>query len=197
MTKINRWFATAAMVGTLCSGASLGLAQDNNERGNDAGGQNSAQDSGGRGGRGGRFNGGNFDPAQFQQQMMERTRESLEVKDDAEWKAIEGLVQKVMDTRREMFSSGMGRMFGGRRGGGGQGGDQAGRRGGFGQPSPEAEALQRAIDSKASKAELKAALAKYQESRKAKQAELEKAQEELRKVLTARQEAIATVNGLL
>ena len=40
----------------------------------------------------------------------------------------------------------------------------------FGAPSPEAEALQKAIDSKASKAEMKAALEKYLASRKAKQA---------------------------
>ena len=67
----------------------------------------------------------------------------------------------------------------------------------MGQPSPEAEALQRAIDGKASNSELKAALAKFVESRKAKQAELEKAQTELRKVLSLRQEAVATANGLL
>ena len=66
-----------------------------------------------------------------------------------------------------------------------------------GTPNPEADALQKAIDSKASKAELKAALEKYVASRKAKQAELEKAQADLRKVLTPRQEAIATLNGLL
>jgi hypothetical protein len=57
--------------------------------------------------------------------------------------------------------------------------------------------LQKAIDAKAPKAEVKAALEKYVAARKAKQAELEKAQEELRKVLTSRQEAIATLNGLL
>ena len=44
---------------------------------------------------------------------------------------------------------------------------------------------------------LKAALAKYIESRKAKQAELETAQANLRKVLSVRQEAIASLNGLL
>lgn len=67
----------------------------------------------------------------------------------------------------------------------------------FGAPNPAAEALQKAIDSKASKAEMKAALEKYVASRKAKQAEMEKAQDELRKLLTPRQEAIATLNGLL
>jgi len=80
-----------------------------------------------------------------------------------------------------------------------QGGGGGQRRGGFFNqtPSPEAEALQKAIDAKASKAELKAAMDKYVASRKAKQAELEQAQENLRKVLTSRQEAIATLNGLL
>ena len=160
---------------------------------------------GGGGGRGG--GGGNFDPAQMQQRMMDRYKEVLEVTDDAEWKAMQPLVQKVMDARREGFS-GMGRgMFGGgRTRGGGSGGDNAqpadqGKqpRGGMfgGTPNPDADALQKAIDSKASKAEIKAALDKYVASRKAKQATLEQAQADLRKVLTSRQEAIATLNGLL
>src|SRR5260221_6595432 len=135
--------------------------------------------------------------------MMDRMKEQLEVSDDAEWKALEPLVQNVMEARRGTMS-GMGRgMFGGgpRRGGantaGGGGDQQQQRRGPMGQSSPEADALQKAIDAKAPKAEVKAALEKFIASRKAKQAELEKAQDELRKVLTSRQEAIATLNGLL
>ena len=38
---------------------------------------------------------------------------------------------------------------------------------------------------------------KYAEARKTKRAALEQAQEELRKVLTSRQEALAMLNGLL
>lgn len=143
---------------------------------------------------------GNFDPAQFRQRMMDRMKERLEVTDDAEWKALEPLIQNVMEARRATMS-GMGRgMFGGGRRGGGDnngGGDQPRRGGPFGQPSPEADALQKAVDAKAPKAELKAALDKYLGYRKAKQAELEKAQDELRKVLTSRQEAIATLDGIL
>jgi len=106
-----------------------------------------------------------------------------------------------MDARFASMS-GMGRgMFGGRnRGGGGdntQPSDQGRGRGGFGTPSAESEALRKAIDSKASNSELKAAVAKYVEARKTKQAELEKAQADLRKVLSVRQEAIATEAGLL
>lgn len=117
---------------------------------------------------------------------------------------MEPLVQKVMDVQRQATGDRMRGMFMGRRGGpgGGPGGDnnadQQNRRFGMmGQPMPEAEALQRAIDGKASASELKAALAKYQQARKAKQTELEKAQDELRKVLSLRQEAIATASGLL
>src|SRR5258706_6802056 len=152
---------------------------------------------------------GNFDPAQFRERMMERYREQLEVKDDTDWKALEALIQKVMDARMQTMA-GMGRgMFGGGGGrrGGGQGGDNASadnnngggqRRGPFSQePSPEAAALQKAIDAKASNSELKAALAKYTAARKDKQAELEKAQSDLQAVLSVRQEAIASTLGLL
>jgi hypothetical protein len=190
MTKMNQWLVMAAAAAMMSLGANQLAAQPND--GGQAGG------GPGGGGRGGR---GNFDPARMQQFIMERYKEVLEVTSDDEWKALQPLVQKVSDLRRESFS-GMGRgMFGrGPRGGdnppGGDQGQQ--RRGGFGgTPNPAADALQKAIDSKASKAELKAALEKYQASRKEKQVQLEKAQDELRKVLTTRQEALATLNGLL
>ena len=134
--------------------------------------------------------------------MMERYKEILEVTDDDEWKAIEPRVQKVMDLAPgELRRHGPRHVRAGRaarrrqRAPADQG--QQRRGGMFGAPNPEADALQKAIDSKASKAEMKAALEKYVASRKAKQAELEKAQADLRKLLTPRQEAIATLNGLL
>jgi Spy/CpxP family protein refolding chaperone len=67
----------------------------------------------------------------------------------------------------------------------------------FGQPSAETQALQQAIDAKAPAAEIKSKLAKLRELRKQKQAELVKAQDDLRNVLTPRQEAIAALIGLL
>lgn len=187
--KINQWLALAGMTAMISLGASQVVAQPNDAP------------PGGPGGPGGQGGRGNFDPAQFQQRMMERTKTMLEVTNDDEWKAIEPRVQKIRDLQREAFS-GMGRGMFGR---GPRPGDNAQsnsqnqqRRGGmFGTPNPEAEALQKAIDSKASKAEIKAALEKYVASRKAKQAEMEKAQSALRELLTPRQEAIATLNGLL
>ncbi len=63
--------------------------------------------------------------------------------------------------------------------------------------SAEAQALQQAIDAKASPEELKAKIAALKAARAQKQADLESAQAELRKLLTVRQEAIATSLGLL
>jgi hypothetical protein len=131
--------------------------------------------------------------------MMGAAKEALEVTSDDEWKALEPRIQKIMDASMQTGRGGMGRFMTFRRNRGGDNapGDQGQRRGFGPPPSPEAEALQKAIESKASKAELKAALDKYLASRKAQQAALEQAQEDLRKVLTTRQEAIATSYGLL
>jgi hypothetical protein len=195
--KTKQLLAMAALAIAMGLSASSVLAQNNDNNNN-----NGNNNNGGQGRQRGNRGGG--DPAQFQQQMLDRTKEGLEITDDTEWTAIKPLVQKVMDARMASFS-GMGRgMFGGRnRGGGGAGGDtnnqdQGNRGRGFGgTPSPEAEALRKAIESKASNSELKAAVAKYVESRKSKQANLEKAQSDLRKVLSVRQEALATEMGLL
>ena len=192
--KLNRWFglALATLVGL---GAGSVLAQ-NNDNGNR-----------GQGGFGGGRGFRNMDPAERQKMMMDNIKGDLEITDDSEWTAIQPFIKKVMDAQQTVVGERMRGFFGGRQRGGGDnggGGDQGGgRRGGggpggmFGQPSPEAEALQRAVDSKASTAETKAALAKLVEARKTSQANLEKAQADLRKVLTVRQEAILTLRGLL
>jgi hypothetical protein len=151
---------------------------------------------GGFGGPGGGFGGrggGNFDPTQFQQMMMNQTRETLEITNDTEWTAIQPLIQKVRDAQRDVASvGGMGmRGFGG--GGGGRGGP-----GGFGmQSSDEQQALQKAVDDNAAAPQIKDAMAKLRAARKVKQAQLEAAQAALELVLTTRQEAQAVLMGLL
>ena len=67
----------------------------------------------------------------------------------------------------------------------------------FGQTSPEEDALQKALDEDAPAAQIKDLLAKYQASQKAKQDKLLQAQADLRAVLTTKQEAQATLLGLL
>jgi hypothetical protein len=89
---------------------------------------------------------------------------------------------------------GMGGMGGGGPGGGGPGG---GFRNLFGQPSSEAQALQKAIDDNAPTAQIKTLIARLQAVHQEKLDKLAKAQEDLRAVLTPRQEGIAILGGLL
>ena len=180
MKKLNQMLALAGFAAALCLST----------------GDLAAQERPGR---------GNFDPEQMRQRAMDRYKDALEVTNDDEWKVIRARIEKVNEARREVGFGAMGPGPGafGRRGseGGGPprtGEDQGGRRRGIGaDSSPEAEDLQKAIDSKASADELKAKLAKLREARKQKEANLEKAQEELRKVLSVRQEASAVLMGLL
>ena len=158
--KTNQVLGICGVAVALCLGAGTLSAQTSNTNG------------GGQGGR------GNFDPAQFQQRMMD-------------------------NIRRDVGFGGRGFGGVGRRGGNGAGGGtnnnaQGGRGGGFGgQPSPEADALQKTLDDNAPTAQVKVALEKYRAARKAKEAKLAQAQEDLRKVLTPRQEAQAALLGLL
>lgn len=174
--------------------AALGMSVSSLQAQQDNAGGGGGRQRGGGGGGGGQGGGGNFDPAQMQQRMMDRVREGLNFTNDTDWNAVQPLLQKVMDARRDVGMGG-GRGFG--RGGPG-GGPGGGGRGGFGgTPSPEQESLQKAIDDNAPSAQIKAALAKYEAARKTKQAKLEAAQAELRKVLSVKQEAQATLLGLL
>jgi hypothetical protein len=189
--KLTQALKVLSLAVVLALAANTVTAQENSDRPRRNRDGNNADQAGGPGG------GRNFDPAEMQKRILERYKETLEITDETEWKAVEPLVSKVSEARLQSLA-GLGRgMMGGRGGrGGGPGGP--GGPGGFGGPTnPAADSLQKAIDGKASNAETKAALEKYLADRKAKQAELEKAQAALRKVLTPRQEAIATLNGLL
>ena len=192
--KINRILALCGIVAALYGSAHNLAAQ------NDSGAAASDNNQGGnRRSRGGGQGGGNFDPAQFQQRIMERVRTNLGFTNDTDWSAVEPLIQKVMDAQRNTRGSGMGRMFGRSRGGNNsdQGGNNNRGGGMFGQSSPEADALQKALDDNAPAGQIKTLLAKYKSSQKDKQAKLEAAQADLCKILTVKQEAQATLLGLL
>jgi len=145
--------------------------------------------------------GGNFDPAQRKQDTMDRLRDQMEIKDDQEWQAIEPKLGKAYDARQDIIMMAFRGMGGGRRrnnNGGDNGGDNARpRRNPPGEPSAAMDALQKAIDDKAPSAEIKAKIAAVRTEFKDKQAKLLAVQEDLRGILTPRQEAVATVNGLL
>src|SRR5687768_13358519 len=105
---MKNWFKTIAIAAALASGATT-ITQAQQERGE-------------RGQR--------PDPEEMRQRMAERMREQFAVTDDAEWKVIEGKIQKVTEARRAAGGGGFGAMAfgGGGRGGarGGQGGAEAG-----------------------------------------------------------------------
>jgi hypothetical protein len=185
--KLNQ-VLKATGVAVLLALAATVSAQDNQP------GQNN-QDRRNRGGGPGGPGGGNFDPAQMQQRMMDNVREELGFTNDTDWSAVQPLVQKVMDARRDVGFGGMGMM--GRGGRGGRGGQGGGRGGMFGQTSPEQQALQSAIEANAPAAQIKELLAKYKAAKAEKQAKLAAAQADLRKVLSVKQEAQATLMGLV
>jgi hypothetical protein len=137
----------------------------------------------GQGGPGGGR--GNFDPAEMRARMMERYQEQLGFS-DAEFKAIQPLIEDVQTKQREARGGRGGMMFGGRGGRGGRGGNQ--------DADPELEALQSAIESGSN---IEAKLAAFRAARDKKEADLKKAQDTLKSVLTVKQEAQAVLMGMI
>lgn len=130
----------------------------------------------------------NFNPAEMQARLLSGLRTQMEVTDDAEWQIVAERITRILDLRRAEAAlnfAGLGRM----------GGAIAGR---FGiQSSPEMDALRSAVTDKATDAEIKSRIEKLREVRKQTEANLNQAREDLRAVLTVRQEAIAVLAGLL
>jgi hypothetical protein len=148
----------------------------------------------------------------FRQRMNDRIKAELKASDD-EWAVIQPLLEKVqtaqMATMTGRFGFGGGRHGG--RGPGGPGGSPGadgaspspnGGNGGENRPprptSPEADALKAALASDATSSdEIKTKLQALRDARKKAQDNLEDARENLKKVLTLRQEATLVQMGLL
>ena len=130
---------------------------------------------------------GQWDRSQIMERIMDRYRENLGFS-VAEWKVVQPKVQAVMDNRIS-GASGMMSMFGGSRRG--RGGDSSSEK------TPTSELRDLLEKEKPAKGEIKAKLAAYRADRKAREAKLKKAQEDLRQLLTIKQEAQAVLAGLL
>ena len=161
-----------------------------------------AQQGGGGGGGGGGGR-GNFDPAAFRAQQEARMKESLGVNDE-EWKVLQPKIQKVTDARQAIgFGGGGGGGFGGRggRGGGGAATDPAAAPATSRPANPVADArrdLATLLANKDSTPEqIKAKLDEFRKARDAARDTLKKAQDDLKSVCTARQEAVFVSNGTL
>lgn len=147
---------------------------------------------------------GGFNPEEMRARMTERVRELLEVKNEDEWKLIQARIDKAQEAQREVRSlNGDFRLLFSRSGDQGGGGDQGGRSRGpggspfGGTPNPDAEAFSKAVQNKAPTEELKQRMARVREARKNAEAKYDKAADDLRQVLTVRQEATLVAIGLL
>jgi len=133
-----------------------------------------------------------FDPAQFRQMMIDRLKEAMNASDD-EMKALQPQIEKVMQLSRDARAGGMGGF--GRRPGGGDPNQQ--------QQQPSAvqqrqQELQTAVENKDTPPnELKAKIDALRAAKNAARAELAKAQDDLRGLLTQRQEAVLITFGIL
>jgi hypothetical protein len=138
---------------------------------------------------------GNFDPAAFRQRMMDRIKEQLAPTDD-EWKVLQPKIEAAQKQSMEARMSGFG--GGGRRGGTGGGGGNnpapAATADAPAQPQSDVQvktaALRTLMENK--EADPKAIAEKVKELREAKEkskVELKKTQDELREIVTPRQEA--------
>ena len=152
-----------------------------------------------------------FDPArmaEMRQRMMDRMREQLGADADA-WKVMEPRLTKVMDLNAQAQGGMGGRggmlgMFGRMRGP--RGGDDGGPGGGRPAQDPSTmtpvekatEALRTTLDNQsASPEEIAAKLKDLRAAREKARQELATAQEELRKILTPRQEALLVLMAQL
>jgi hypothetical protein len=161
-----------------------------------------AQDAGARRG---------FDPDQMRERMMDRMKTELKASDE-EWTVIQGLLQDVMLKQRELTAGRVGGMaaFAGQRGRpdapgqgpqqGARGGRPAGAQGAIAQgaAAAELEKLSSALESPNTTAtQLKQHLAAVRAAREKAEAELKKARNDLREVLTVEQEAKLVVMGVM
>ncbi len=144
--------------------------------------------------RGGQGMRGGFDPAAMQKRMMERMQEQLGMS-ATEMKAIQPLMTKVMDLRREMQGARFRGMMGGRGGRGGPGQQNAPAPTGLAKIQGELRTLLE--NESAAPTAIKSKLTAYRKAREKIQQDLAKAQANLIKVLTGRQEASLVLNGML
>ena len=192
-----------SIVGLLLVGQSLSQPQQSQQRGQ-------------RGQRGGtqdtqrpQMQRGQFDPERMRQMMNQRMQELFGAT-DAKWKILGPRVMKVQELSREVGGGGRGgMMFGGmgRRGGfggpGGPGGDQpGGRQGAPGREQTEVEkateSLQTLLENtSATPEQIKNQLTTLRAAKEKAKQQLAVAQQELRQIITLRQEAQCVMMGML
>jgi hypothetical protein len=187
---MSRHLLIACTLG-LATVASVVVAQNPPDQG-----QNQGQNQGGQGGnRGGGQGGGQgggrgqWNPEEMQRRMMERVKEEMKAPDD-EWNIIQPKLEKVMSVQRDLRGGG----FGGR-GRGGGGGDQQQDTGPVASASRELRTVLQTEGS--TDDQIAAKLTAYREARTKAETELKTARTSLMEVLSPRQEAVLVMMGTL
>jgi Spy/CpxP family protein refolding chaperone len=143
-----------------------------------------------------------FDPSRMRDMMLSGIQQQLQIA-DADWEAIKPLVEKVMEHQQSNMRPPFMMM---RRPGGNQGQGQGQAPGGNrprrprfgGEPDPAETALEKALASETTSIDdIKAKMTSLRKARANKAADLKKAREDLRSVLTVRQEAQLVLSGFL
>ena len=197
-----------ALVGLLLASQTL------SQPGQRGGGQQAQQGQRGqRGGQGPGTQGGpgggrqQFDPERMRQMMDQRMREQLGATEQ-EWKVLGPRVMKVQELSRQVGAGGRGgMMFGGRggRGTGGPGGPGGPDGTRPGAPARELTAVEKAQEQlrtvleneSAAPDQIKGALTTLRKARETAKQQLATAQQDLRKIITVRQEAVLVMMGSL
>jgi hypothetical protein len=202
--KIMWGVAIVSIVGLLFAGQSLSQPAQQGQRAGAQGPGGAMQGGPPQGGPGGP----QFDPAQMRQMMEQRMQEMLGATAE-EWKVLGPRVMKVQELSRQTGGRGPGMMVFGRGMRGGSGGP--GGPGGPGGRGPvvvmnrdltEVEKIQEELqtmldNTSATPDQIKAELTKLRAAREKTKQELAKAQQDLRQVLTVRQEAQLILMGML
>lgn len=184
---------STSILTALALGATVFLAHGQDANNNDPNRQRGGDRGGDR----------NRSPEEFRKMMAERMKAQLKVSDE-EWSVIQPLVEKVTSRMRDVGGSRFGGGGPGRGPGGGpsggtppsSGGGDSGRSDRAG--SAEREALRAALESEGTSPEtLQEKLSAVRAVRAKASAELAAAREDLKKVLTVRQEALLVSYGLL
>ena len=200
LTRKTTWsvVAVSVIVVLLLVGQSLsqpGQSGQQGQRGN-------MQGPGGPGGPGGQF-----DPEQMHKMMEQRMQEMLGATDQ-EWKVLGPRVMKVQELSRQTGGGGRGMMMFGRGMRGGPGGPGGGNQPGGGRGmgmNRELTGVEKVQDelqillenTAATPEQIKEQLTKLRAAREKAKQDLAKAQQDLRQVLTLRQEATLVLMGLV
>ena len=173
------------------NGGGNGGATDNG--GGGGGNNNNGGGGGGGGNRPGR-GGGGFNMQQMMQNRVQRIKDSMQASDD-DWKAIGPKVENLMQLQMQSM---MGRFRPGRGGPGGQNG-QGGDPNAPANPVATAQNdLRNVLDNKdATPEQIKSKLEALRTARKDAADKFKKTQDEVRELLTVRQEAVLVQEGLL